>query len=69
MRALGSELLGQGMARRISSSGLGALTGRRGRLTALKVVKAKRPGMYADGGDLYLRVTKEGPRIGCTAAC
>ena len=24
-----------------------------GRLTALKVEKAKRPGMYADGGGLY----------------
>ncbi len=28
-----------------------------GRLTALKVEKAKEPGMYADGGGLYLRVT------------
>jgi hypothetical protein len=26
------------------------------RLTALKVVRAKAPGMYADGGSLYLRV-------------
>lgn len=33
-----------------------------GRLTALKVDKAKRPGMYADGGGLYLRVTKEGTK-------
>jgi integrase len=32
------------------------------RLTALKVEKANRPGMYADGGGLYLRVTKEGTR-------
>ena len=31
-----------------------------GRLTALKVEKAKEPGMYADGGGLYLRVTPEG---------
>jgi hypothetical protein len=31
-----------------------------GRLTALKVDKAKQPGMYADGGGLYLRVTNEG---------
>ena len=31
-----------------------------GRLTALKVEKAKKPGMYADGGGLYLRVTPEG---------
>src|SRR5215831_9165212 len=30
-----------------------------GRLTALKVEKAKQPGMYADGG-LYLQVTKGG---------
>ena len=28
-----------------------------GRLTALKVDKLKEPGMYADGGGLYLRVT------------
>jgi integrase len=28
-----------------------------GRLTALKVDKKKQPGMYADGGGLYLRVT------------
>jgi integrase len=32
------------------------------RLTALKVEKASRPGMYADGGGLYLRVTKEGTK-------
>jgi integrase len=32
------------------------------RLTALKVEKANRPGMYADGGGLYLRVTKEGTK-------
>jgi len=31
-----------------------------GRLTALKVQKAKRPGMYADGGGLYLQVTPGG---------
>ena len=33
-----------------------------GRLTALKVEKAKEPGMYADGGGLYLRVTPEGAK-------
>src|SRR6476660_3861321 len=33
-----------------------------GRLTALKVEKAKRPGMYADGGGLYLRVTEDGTK-------
>ena len=33
-----------------------------GRLTALKVEKAKKPGMYADGGGLYLRVTPEGTK-------
>jgi integrase len=32
------------------------------RLTALKVERANRPGMYADGGGLYLRVTKEGTK-------
>jgi integrase len=33
-----------------------------GRLTALKVERAKEPGMYADGGGLYLRVTPEGTK-------
>jgi len=33
-----------------------------GRLTALKVEKAKKPGMYADGDGLYLRVTPQGTR-------
>jgi integrase len=33
-----------------------------GRLTALKVDRAKRPGMYADGGGLYLRVTDNGAK-------
>jgi integrase len=33
-----------------------------GRLTALKVEKAREPGMYADGGGLYLRVTSEGTK-------
>ena len=28
-----------------------------GRLTGLKVARAKRPGMYADGGGLYLQVS------------
>jgi hypothetical protein len=32
------------------------------RLTALKVEKAKAPGMYADGGGLYLRVTPDGAK-------
>ncbi len=32
------------------------------RLTALKVEKAKEPGMYADGGGLYLRVTPQGTK-------
>jgi integrase len=32
------------------------------RLTALKVEKAKRPGMYADGAGLYLQVTSEGAK-------
>jgi len=31
-----------------------------GRLTTLKVVKAKKPGMYADGAGLYLQVTGDG---------
>ena len=33
-----------------------------GRLTGLKADKAKRPGMYADGGGLYLRVTDSGTK-------
>ena len=33
-----------------------------GRLTALRVEREKRPGMYADGAGLYLRVTKEGTK-------
>jgi integrase len=33
-----------------------------GKLTALKVDKEKRPGMYGDGGGLYLRVTPDGAR-------
>src|SRR5215813_670329 len=33
-----------------------------GRLTALKVNKKKQPGMYADGGGLYLRVTCSGTK-------
>src|ERR1700720_3789453 len=32
------------------------------RLTALKVEKIKKPGLYADGGGLCLRVTPEGAR-------
>ena len=40
-----------------------------GRLTALKVEKAKKPGMYADGGGLYLRVTPEGARNWVCASC
>src|SRR5262245_32080490 len=31
-----------------------------GQLTALKVSRANRPGMYADGGGLYLQITKGG---------
>jgi integrase len=33
-----------------------------GKLTALKVEKANRPGMYGDGGGLYLRVTDDGAK-------
>src|SRR5262252_7953607 len=33
-----------------------------GRLTALKVEKSKEPGMYCDGGGLYLRVTPDGAK-------
>jgi hypothetical protein len=31
-----------------------------GKLTDLKVKKAKLPGVYGDGGGLYLRVTPDG---------
>ena len=40
-----------------------------GRLTALKVEKAKKPGMYADGGGLYLRVTSKARATGSCASC
>jgi integrase len=33
-----------------------------GKLTALKVDKANQPGMYGDGGGLYLRVTPDGAK-------
>ncbi len=33
-----------------------------GKLTALKVAQAKRPGLYGDGGGLYLQVTKRGSK-------
>jgi hypothetical protein len=33
-----------------------------GKSTALKVDRAKRPGMYADGAGLYLQVTSEGAK-------
>jgi integrase len=33
-----------------------------GKLTALKLDKAKQPGMYGDGGGLYLRVTPDGAK-------
>jgi Arm DNA-binding domain len=32
------------------------------RLSALKVERVNKPGMYADGGGLYLRVTPEGAK-------
>ena len=31
-----------------------------GRLTAFKVERARQPGMYADGGGLYLQVSERG---------
>jgi integrase len=47
----------------IMAAGKGAAMARASeRLTALKVEKAKRPGMYADGGGLYLRVTPDGAK-------
>jgi integrase len=33
-----------------------------GKLSALKVAREKRPGVYGDGGGLYLRVTKQGSK-------
>jgi hypothetical protein len=32
------------------------------RLTALKIEKAKKPGMYGDGGGLYLRISPMGAK-------
>jgi hypothetical protein len=40
----------------------GDMTRTIGKLTALKVERAKRAGMYGDGGGLYLRVTQGGAR-------
>jgi hypothetical protein len=34
-----------------------------GRLTALKVAKVKKPGMYADGAGLYLQVSGDGENL------
>jgi hypothetical protein len=33
-----------------------------GKLSALKVAREKRPGVYGDGGGLYLQVTKQGSK-------
>ncbi len=33
-----------------------------GKLSALRVAREKRPGVYADGGGLYLQVTKHGSK-------
>jgi integrase len=46
------------MARRVADD----MTRSLNRLTSLKVARAKRPGMYADGGSLYLRVAPGGSR-------
>ena len=34
-----------------------------GKLTALQVTKAKAPGMYGDGGGLYLQITGDGKQM------
>ena len=47
---VGGRFVGKNMARVI------------GRLTALKVSRAIKPGMYADGGGLYLQVTGTGAK-------
>ena len=46
--------LGQGSGRTVART--------LNRLSAFKVEKAKRPGMYADGGGLYLRVAEGGSK-------
>jgi hypothetical protein len=33
-----------------------------GKLTALKVAREKRPGLYGDGGGLYLQISKRGSK-------
>ena len=33
-----------------------------GKLSALKVAREKRPGLYGDGGGLYLQITARGSR-------
>jgi hypothetical protein len=35
-----------------------------GKLTALKVMRVRQPGLYADGGGLYLQVTGDGDKRG-----
>jgi integrase len=46
----------------VDEPALGEMARTIGRLTALKVDRAKQPGMYADGGGLYLRVTDSGTK-------
>jgi integrase len=54
---------GCGLACSLLTSDAGRqIRGREMRLTALKVAKANRPGIYGDGGGLYLRVTNEGTK-------
>src|SRR5215813_12982620 len=42
--------------------GAGRMAKTVGRLTALRVARASRPGMYADGAGLYLQVTGAGAK-------
>jgi integrase len=50
------------MGKGYDSSGARTMARALNRLSALKVTRAKEPGMYADGGSLYLRVAEGGSR-------
>lgn len=38
------------------------------KLTALKVAREKQPGLYGDGGGLYLQITERGSKIALVPA-
>jgi integrase len=50
------------MGKRLDKAGIRVTARTLHRLTALKVARAKTPGMYADGGSLYLRIAPGGSK-------